>query len=223
MSQLHTFTFNAFQEQTYLLEHGDGQATVFDPGMSSADEREQFKRHCEKLEVKIVQCLLTHAHLDHVMGVSWVFDNWGVLPRLHASDNLTWDQAPKAAELYGVPMDALPSRGLDLESGGSLIECGMHRLEVRFAPGHSLGHVIFINDKQGWVIGGDVLFKGSVGRTDLPGGDGKVLSESIENQLYTLPDSFRVWPGHGPSTTIGVEKATNPFVNAQRSGMLQLE
>ncbi|MDE0979310.1 MAG: MBL fold metallo-hydrolase, partial [Flavobacteriales bacterium] len=99
--------------------------------------------------------------------------------------------------------------------------CGMHRLEVRCAPGHSAGHVVFVNHEQGWVIGGDVLFQGSVGRTDLPGGDGAVLAKSIENQLFTLPDSFEVWPGHGPSTAIGAEKASNPYVNAEGSGMLQ--
>ena len=222
MSQLHTFTFNAFQEQTYLLDHGQGKATVFDPGMNSKEEREQFKSSCAKLGVEIVQCLLTHAHLDHILGLSWVFDTWGVLPRLHPSDNLTWEQAPVAAELYGVQMDPLPPRGIDLGSQGSMIECGQHRLEVRCAQGHSIGHVVFVNDMEGWVIGGDVLFRGSVGRTDLPGGDGKVLSASIESQLYTLPDNFEVWPGHGPSTTIGEEKASNPFVNAAGSGMLQI-
>ena len=118
-------------------------------------------------------------------------------------------------------MDPLPDRGPDLGSHGSQISCGMHRLEVRCAPGHSAGHVVFVNHEQEWVIGGDVLFQGSVGRTDLPGGDGAVLAKSIENQLFALPDSFEVWPGHGPSTTIGAEKASNPYVNAAGSGMLQ--
>ena len=221
MSQLHTFTFNAFGEQTYLLDHGNGDATVFDPGMSNAAERNEFKTQCELLGVEVVQCVLTHAHLDHVLGLAWVFDQWGVSPRLHPTDNLTWDQAPRAAELYGVRMDPLPERGPDLGSHGSQIACGMHRLEVRCAPGHSAGHVIFVNHEQEWVIGGDVLFQGSVGRTDLPGGDGSVLAKSIENQLFELPESFEVWPGHGPSTTIGAEKTSNPFVNAAGTGMLQ--
>ena len=221
MSQLHTFTFNAFSEQTYLLDHGNGEATVFDPGMSTAEERERFNRHCIGLDVKIVQCLLTHAHLDHVLGLAWVFDCWGVRPRLHPTDNLTWDQAPRAAELYGVPMDPLPSRGPDLEAHGSVVVCGGHRLEVRCAPGHSAGHVVFVHHERGWVIGGDVLFQGSVGRTDLPGGDGATLAKSIAEQLYTLPDSFEIWPGHGPSTTVGAEKASNPYVNVGGTGMLQ--
>ena len=168
MSQLHTFTFNAFGEQTYLLEHGNGDATVFDPGMSNADEQNQFKTQCELLGVEVVQCVLTHAHLDHVLGLAWVFDQWGVSPRLHPTDNLTWDQAPRAAELYGVQMDPLPERGPDLGSHGSQIACGMHRLEVRCAPGHSAGHVIFVNHEQEWVIGGDVLFQGSVGAHGSP-------------------------------------------------------
>ncbi len=223
MSQLHTFTFNAFGEQTYLLDHGDGAATVFDPGMSTMEERERFSMRCVELGVEIVQCLLTHAHLDHVMGVAWVFEKWGVLPRLHPTDDVTWEQAPKAAQLYGVSMDVLPERGLDLEEHGSWVVCGTHRLELRCAPGHSAGHVVFVNHEQGWVIGGDVLFQGSVGRTDLPGGDGAVLAASIENQLFSLPDAFEVWPGHGPSTTVGSEKTSNPYVNAQGTGMLQRE
>lgn len=221
MKELHIFTFNAFSENTYLLDHGNSEATVFDPGMSSHEERNGFKEFCESKGLKIVNCLLTHAHLDHVMGVRWIYDTYGVSPRLHPTDEITWQQAPISAQMYGVPMDELPSRGEDLGEHGSYIECGNFKLEVRCAPGHSAGHVVFVCHEQNIVIGGDVLFSGSVGRTDLPGGDPSTLASSIESQIYTLPDSTVVYPGHGTSTTVGKEKAGNPFVNASGTGMIQ--
>ncbi|PCJ80723.1 MAG: MBL fold hydrolase [Bacteroidetes bacterium] len=221
MKNLHAFTFNVFSEQTYLLDHGDGEATVFDPGMSSIEEKLEFERVCKSLNVKIVECLLTHAHLDHVMGVTWVSEKYGVFPRLHPSDEITWTQAPISAKLYGTGMDELPARGPDLGDHGSIIECGLYKLELRCAPGHSAGHVIFVAHDEAFVIGGDVLFSGSIGRTDLPGGNPDILARSIEDQMFTLPDSFSVYPGHGPSTTIGKEKLTNPYVNGAGTGMLQ--
>jgi glyoxylase-like metal-dependent hydrolase (beta-lactamase superfamily II) len=221
MNELHTFTFNVFGEQTYLLEHGDGEATVFDPGMSTKDERQGFDELVQGRKLKIVNCLLTHAHLDHVMGTNWIAANYGAHPRLHPIDEPTWVQASKSAELYGIPMDPLPERGEDLGGQGSIIECGKFTLEVRLAPGHCLGHVVFVCHEHEFVIGGDVLFNGSIGRTDLPGGDAATLARSVADQLYTLPDTFEVFPGHGRPTTIGKEKATNPFVNSAGTGMIQ--
>ena len=221
MNELQTFTFNVFGEQTYLLEHGNGEATVFDPGMSNADERNSFENFVSERGLTIVNCLLTHAHLDHVLGTNWINEKYGVLPRLHNTDEQTWVQAPKSAELYGIPMDPLPNRGEDLGDQGSTIECGKFNLEIRLAPGHCLGHVVFVCHEHKFVIGGDVLFYGSIGRTDLPGGNADTLAKSITEQLYTLPDDYVVHPGHGRSTTIGQEKKSNPFVNSSGTGMIQ--
>ncbi|HHZ97374.1 MAG TPA: MBL fold metallo-hydrolase [Flavobacteriales bacterium] len=221
MKNLHSFTCNVFSEQTFLLDHGNGEATVFDPGFSSLEEKAEFERVCDLLQVKVVGCLLTHAHLDHVMGVTWISDKYGVYPRLHPTDETTWIQAPISANLYGIHMDELPSRGEDLGDHGSIVECGPYKLEVRCAPGHSAGHVIFVAHNESFVVGGDVLFSGSIGRTDLPGGNPDILAKSIEDQIYTLPDNFTVHPGHGPSTTVGKEKMSNPYVNGAGTGMLQ--
>ena len=221
MNDLHTFTFNVFSENTYLLDHGNGEATVFDPGMSSFDEREDFDSFLQSRGLKLVECLLTHAHLDHVLGANWITEKYGLLPRLHDHDIPTWDMAEKSAHVYGIPMDPLPSRGVPLEGQGSIISCGNYDLEIRLAPGHCLGHVVFVCHEYSFVIGGDVLFNGSVGRTDLPGGDASILAKSIKEQLYTLHNNFEVHPGHGPLTTVGKEKATNPFVNSAGSGMIQ--
>ncbi len=218
--ELHTFTYNAFSEQTYLVDHGNGEATVIDPGMSHAAEQEDFAKFCDSRGLKPVQWLLTHAHLDHVLGAAWIHDRWGLSPCLHPLDRPTYDQAPRAASVYGVPMDPLPELGQPLDEQHS-IQCGEESLEWRFTPGHAPGHVVFICHAERWVVGGDVLFRGSVGRTDLPGCNPKELVSSIENQLYSLPDDYTVWPGHGPSTTVGEEKLTNPFVNGAGTGMMQ--
>ena len=144
MNDLHTFTFNVFSENTYLLDHGNGEATVFDPGMSSSDEREEFDSFLQSRSLKLVECLLTHAHLDHVLGANWIAEKYGLLPRLHELDIPTWDMAEKSAHVYGIPMDPLPSKGVPLEGQGSIISCGNYDLEIRLAPGHCLGHVVFV-------------------------------------------------------------------------------
>ena len=222
MIELHTFTFNPFSEQTYLIDHGNGEATVVDPGMSHLAECETFANFCAERSLKPVQCVLTHSHLDHILGAGWVYDTWGLKPRLHPLDWATYEQALPSAAVYGVPMDQLPPLGADLDANEP-IRCGEAELEVRFTPGHAPGHVVLVYALGQWVIGGDVLFHGSIGRTDLPGSHAPDLVTSIEEQLFTLPDGFEVWPGHGPSTTIGAEKAANPFVNAAGTGMLQAE
>lgn len=219
---LHTLTCNPFGEQTYVLEHGDGSATVFDPGMSNRTEQATFLALVEKLGVVITQCLLTHAHLDHVMGCGWVQERWGLAPRIHPLDEETYQRAPLAAQLYAVPMGSLPPPIPDL-AHGMRVPCGPIELEVRWVPGHAPGHVVFVSHDHGWVVGGDVLFQGSVGRTDLPGCNPSDLAASIPRELYTLPPSTVVWPGHGGPTNIGEEMRGNPFVNGSGSGLLQRE
>ena len=219
---VHSLTCNVFGEQTYLVDHGNGEATVVDPGMSSPQEREAFQTLCKQLDVQPVQVLLTHGHLDHVMGCQWMKDTYGLLPRVHPLDEETYRRGPIAAQMYGVSMDPLPDPVLDLVPGEA-IACGGLVLDVRFVPGHAPGHVAFVNHDDGWVLGGDVLFQGSIGRTDLPGSMPRDLRESIEREMYTLPDDMVVWPGHGGPTTIGAEKGSNPFVNASGTGLLQRE
>jgi len=219
---VHTLTCNAFGEQTYVVEHGDGGLTAVDPGMASGEERKAFQDLCHRLDAKPVQVLLTHAHLDHVMGCAWLMDTYGLVPRLHPADRETYEQAPRVAEVYGVRMDPVPEALFDLAHGDT-VACGQVELEVRFVPGHAPGHVAFVCHRGGWTLGGDVLFRGSVGRTDLPGCDAAALARSIESQIFTLPDAMVVWPGHGGPTTVEDEKQGNPFVNAARSGLLQRE
>ena len=219
---VHTMTCNAFGEQTYVVDHGDGKLTVVDPGMSNPSERASFIALCHSLSATPVQVLLTHGHLDHVMGCQWMTDEFGLQPRVHLLDEETYHRGPIAAQMYGVSMDSLPEACFDL-SPGETIPCGQANLEVRFTPGHAPGHVVFVCHDHGWLLGGDVLFQGSIGRTDLPGSNASNLVKSIENQLFNLPEDMVVWPGHGGPTTIGVEMQSNPFVNADGSGLLQRE
>lgn len=219
---VHTLTCNVFGEQTYVVDHGDGELTVVDPGMSNPDERRAFQMLCKSLKARPVQVLLTHGHLDHVMGCQWMKDNYGLLPRMHPLDEETYYRGPIAAQMYGVSMDPLPEVVMDLVPGEAIV-CGTIQLDIRFVPGHAPGHVAFVCHEHRWMLGGDVLFEGSIGRTDLPGSHAPDLVKSITTEFFTLSEDMVVWPGHGRPTTVGAEKFGNPFVNAAGSGLLQRE
>ena len=222
--QLVSRPFGPFEENTLLIlgpvdASGKRRAVVVDPGMSTSAECAEFDAWCASLGATVADVLLTHAHLDHVAGAGHVFRTTGLRPRLHPDDRTTYDRAPVAAALYGVSFDTLPEAIEDLADGQvlDLFGCDVH---VAHCPGHAPGHVVFYSERDGWLVGGDVLFRGSVGRTDLPGGDGPVLAAALHRVVYTLPDATEVWPGHGPTTTVGEERRTNPFVNGARTGML---
>ena len=200
LAGMFVLTCNAFSENAVILHDGEGGAIVCDPGMSTAAEWAQFENALAERNWTPRAVLLTHAHLDHVLGCAGMVERYGLHPRLLAEDGPTYAMAPQAAQLYGVPMDALPDVDpTPLEDGETLV-LGSLELEVRHAPGHAPGHVVF---------------------TDLPGGDAATLARSIENVLFCLPGNYTVWPGHGPETTIAEEKASNPFVNAAGTGMMQ--
>ena len=222
--QLVSRPFGPFEENTLLIlgpvdASGKRRAVVVDPGMSTSAECAEFDAWCASLGATVADVLLTHAHLDHVAGAGHVFRTTGLRPRLHPDDRTTYDRAPVAAALYGVSFDTLPEPIEDLADGQvlDLFGCAVH---VAHCPGHAPGHVVFYSEHDGWLVGGDVLFRGSVGRTDLPGGDGPVLAAALHRVVYSLPDATEVWPGHGPTTTVGEERRTNPFVNGAHTGML---
>lgn len=217
--KIQTFTFNPFGENTYVL-YEDGKAVVVDPGMSNSIEQQEFDDFIVREGLELTDCWLTHAHIDHVMGCDYVFRTYGHIPKLHPDDQSTLGYSKRAAEVYGVPYTESPTPDFIWKHGMQFHALGT-KVEVRFTPGHAPGHVIFVFPEHDVVIGGDVLFAGSVGRTDLPGGDAGTLAMSIETQCYSLPDSMKVYSGHGPATSIGEEKRANPFVNADKSGLLQ--
>lgn len=204
------FTFNPFQENTYVL-HANGEGILIDPGCSNRNEQRDMETWLENNAVRPVRLLLTHAHIDHVMGCAWLNERYGLLPELHRKDLPTLAMVEQTGQLFGISCDPVPAPQALLEEG-QVIRLGDEHLDVLFVPGHAPGHVAFFHPKQRFLIGGDVLFQRSIGRTDLPGGDFDVLQRSIREQFYPLGDDVVVYCGHGPETTIGEERKENPFV-----------
>ncbi|MBC7449575.1 MAG: MBL fold metallo-hydrolase [Hymenobacteraceae bacterium] len=214
--RVHSFTFNTFAENTYvLIDDATRQCAVVDPGCYTPAEQATLRAFIVAEQLTPTALLLTHSHIDHVLGLDFVAHTWNLTPQHHALDQETLRAVPLYAAPYGFPNLRLPETTRLLPTDGP-VTFGTITLDVRFAPGHAPGHVVFYHAPTAQVLGGDVLFRGSVGRTDLPGGDLATLEASIRAQLYTLPDAVTVYPGHGPTTTIGQEKRTNPFVRAIR-------
>ncbi len=210
---LHCLTFNPFQENTYVLADDAGQAAVIDPGMSDEAERDEFDAFLRKHNLVLAACWLTHAHIDHVLGLAHVFDTYGLQPRVHPGERPVYDSNPQVAAMYGMPLAHLPEASYDITEAEA-IQVGQLSLKPILAPGHSPASICFYLESDGLLIGGDVLFRDSIGRTDLPGGDHETLLRSIREQVYTLPRETVVWPGHGPQTTVAYERVNNGFVRA---------
>lgn len=216
----HVFTFNPLAENTYLLwddsPQDARQAVVIDPGCSNRAEREELKAFIEEHHLTVVGLLNTHGHIDHVLGNAFVARTFGVPLQLPAADLPTLRAVKSYAAIWGFPdyEELLPET---LLKPGDAVRFGNAELEVLSVPGHAPGHVAFVNRAENLCVSGDVLFRGSIGRTDLPGGNYDQLMESIRTQLLSLDGATRVFPGHGPETTIGEERRTNPFLLAEFS------
>lgn len=211
MTHIHQLTYGPFAENTYLIADDDGNALVIDPGMYFPEENARMFEYLNAQQLRPVRLVLTHAHLDHVFGVNWFHKNHNLTPEVNAEDKLLYDNAQAVAMQYGLSMEPLVAANVGLEAD-SVFEFGGSTFRILFAPGHSPGSVCFYNAEEKYVIGGDVLFQGSIGRTDLPGGDYDTLITSIKTQVLTLPDDVLVYSGHGPLTTIGQERISNPYL-----------
>jgi glyoxylase-like metal-dependent hydrolase (beta-lactamase superfamily II) len=211
MFLLKSFTFNPLQENTYLLYNEEKLALLIDPGCADESEQHELLAFIQHHQLNVQYLINTHAHIDHVMGCQWAFENFHTPLHLHQQEKEVLKMAPVSALMWGLQLDHYKGNVSDLQPGQS-IELGKDQLEIIFLPGHSPGHVGFYCKEQQFIIAGDVLFYESIGRTDLPGGNHQQLLNSIRQQLFTLPDATIVYSGHGPSTTIGHEKKHNPFV-----------
>jgi hydroxyacylglutathione hydrolase len=212
MLQIAHFTFNLFQENTYLLYDGTGACIIFDPGCFYAHEKEELRQFIERNGLKPERLINTHCHFDHIFGNKFIQDTYGLVPEIHPLEQQVLERAGEAALRFGVPYpEPSPPAGRFIEDGEGIILGGNH-LEAILAPGHSPGSLCFFAPESQLLIAGDVLFQGSIGRTDLPGGDYGTLIRSIRERLMPLDDAVRVYPGHGPSTTIGEERRSNPFL-----------
>lgn len=211
MLTVKSFTFSPVQENTYILYNEQGQCCIIDPGCYFPEERDELKKTVEKTDLTPVLLLNTHCHLDHVFGNKFVHDTWGLSLHLHEKEKPVLDFAPQAGQMWQLPFDNYEGPLVYIKEG-SMLKIGEEEMDIRFTPGHSPGSVSFYHEAGGFIIGGDVLFNMSIGRTDLPGGDFDTLVNSIQTQFFTLPDETKVYSGHGPVTTIGFEKMNNPFV-----------
>lgn len=211
---LKKFTFNDFQENTYLLYNDKGYGIIIDPGCYYKEEQDHLKSFIAENNIKIERLIMTHSHIDHILGCHFVAKEFGVTLEVHEQDLQTFLSVKSYADVYGFKnyIEA-DNPKTSLKEGENISFDEENELEIRYVPGHAPGHVVFINHKEKYVINGDCLFMGSIGRTDLPGGNHEQLLESIRRELFSLPDDYTVYCGHGPETTIGYEKQHNPFLN----------
>lgn len=206
------FINNPYQENTYIVYDDSKECVIIDPGMYNAAEQNVVVNFIEEQSLKPVLLLNTHCHIDHVLGNKFIFNQYGLKPRFHQGELQLLQAVPAYAPQQGINYELSPEPEVFLSEFGT-ITFGNSGFELLFCPGHSPAHLCFYGKTDGFIIGGDVLFKSSIGRTDLPGGDFDTLINSIKAQLFTLPDEVKVYPGHGPMTTIGFEKLYNPFLN----------
>jgi glyoxylase-like metal-dependent hydrolase (beta-lactamase superfamily II) len=211
MFHLHSFVFSPLAENTYVLHTDDKDCVIIDPGCYFSPERDQLREFLSVKGLKPKYLLNTHCHLDHVFGNQFIVEEYGLIPHIHPNEEEVLQNAVQAGLRWNLPFHNYTGPCSFLRAGDT-VSLGNNVLNVIEAPGHSPGHICFYCAAQGFLIGGDVLFKNGIGRADLPGGDFYTLLTSIHQQLFILPDTTVVYPGHGDATTIGEEKRCNPYI-----------
>ncbi len=206
------FTFNPFQQNTYVVYNSDREAIIIDPGCYTKAENEILLQFIENEKLIVAQLINTHCHLDHIFGNKLIANHFSLELFLHPNEEQVLNFAPQTGKMYGVPVENYEGQ-LHFLNEGDIVKLGKDEFKILLAPGHSPGSICLYCEADHFVISGDVLFRDSIGRSDLPGGHHQTLINSIREQLFTLPDDTIVYSGHGPSTTIGYEKRHNPFLN----------
>ncbi|HNP49612.1 MAG TPA: MBL fold metallo-hydrolase [Bacteroidia bacterium] len=211
MITIRSFTFNPFEENMYVLYDETKEAVIIDPGCYSENEKSELAEFILKENLIPVKLINTHAHLDHMLGNNFVASKYKLKLHMHKDDLDLLRSAPVYGQMWGIKPEPSPDPEFFLQEG-DLVNFGNSSLLVLFTPGHCPGSLSFYSAKDQFAIVGDVLFYGSIGRTDLPGGNLEILLKSIREKLFVLPDQTIIYPGHGPHTTIGFEKKHNPFL-----------
>lgn len=210
MMKIQPFTFNPFQENTFVVFDESGEAVVIDPGCYEAEEKAELAQFIDRNNLTIKFLLNTHCHIDHVLGNDFIKSKYNVPLLIHEKDLPVLKAVKSYASNYGFALFQETSPDWFLKEG-DVVSFGNTHLQVLFLPGHAPGHIGFYHSPTNTLLSGDVLFESSIGRTDLPGGDFNTLIQSIHQKIFTLPDETVVYPGHGNPTTVGKEKISNPF------------
>ena len=210
--KLKSFTFNQFYENTFIVSDSTNDCIIVDPGCYSNDEKNILKKYIYENNLNPVKLINTHCHIDHILGNKFVSKTWGLNLETHQNDIELLENSSEIARLYGfIDYEKSPSTTQFLNEGDT-VEFGNSKLKILYTPGHAPGHISLYSKEEKFIISGDVLFNNSIGRTDLPGGDFNVLIESIKTKILCLDDDTVVYCGHGPATTVGYERANNPFL-----------
>lgn len=212
MIKIEKFVVNPLGENSLVISDETGECVFVDPGFYYAEEHDEIRNYIAENKLNPVKITNTHCHFDHIMGVEFIRKEYNVPLHAHADDAFWIDRAEQQAKTFGIDVPAVQPIN-DFLVEGENIKFGNTELEVIHIPGHTPGHVVFYNKEAEVLIAGDVLFYGSIGRTDLPGGNHEDLISNIKNKLFALPDSTKVYCGHGPETTLGFEKTSNPFLS----------
>lgn len=205
------FAFNPFQENTFVLSDETGECIIIDAGMDDTMEENEITHYIESNQLKPVLLVNTHAHVDHILGCSFLAEKYGLEFVAHKDCEFFMKRAQQSAMMFGITIKDVKKIDRYIDENDDLI-FGNSKMEILHTPGHADGSLCFYSKEDAFVITGDVLFNQSIGRTDLPTGNYDVLQKSIWEKLFTLPDETTVYPGHGPETSIGFEKVNNPFV-----------
>ena len=211
MIQIESIEFNAFQVNTYLVWDEEGKCLVVDPAFYTDEEKSSFDNLISEKELNVAGQINTHCHVDHVLGVQYIKEHYGCPVRAHSADSGLLTNAPVMGDVFGLTVE--PISGIDQTiDDNEIVLIGNLSLQSIYVPGHSPGSLAYYSNEGGFVITGDALFQGSIGRTDLPGGDYDQLIKSIKSRLLILPPETVVYPGHGSPSTIGHELTDNPFL-----------
>lgn len=213
MLKIKSFEVNPFSENTYVIyDPVSHECAIVDPGMGNEREAAEIDRWISANGLTVKHLVATHLHIDHVWGVPHIKKTYGVSLTAHPDDSPLGAMIDAQAQMFGQRHSPGNMKPDNETAGGDTLRLGDNELKVLHVPGHSPGGIALYAPSAGFVVGGDSLFRGSIGRTDLPGGDPTVFSRSLREQLMSLPDDTVVYPGHGPSTTIGQERHTNPWL-----------
>jgi glyoxylase-like metal-dependent hydrolase (beta-lactamase superfamily II) len=211
MINVHYFAFGPFQENTYILWDETKECIILDPGNNNNSENKKLSAFISEKQLTPKRLILTHAHIDHINGNKYVFDTYDLLPEVHKDDVYFIEKHLATATMYGLHAEQSPMPKAFINEG-DVIKFGNSTLNTLHTPGHSPGSISYYNLEDKFIIGGDVLFYGSIGRTDLPLGHHDTLIKSIKEKLFPLGDDMKVYSGHGIPTNIGFERMNNPFL-----------